>query len=133
MLYDLEAWLVGLILLLPVLVLAFAWARSRRFYNSQPIQQRERNLYFVALVAASVSTLAYLGYWGWRVCGLYRITLPYMALLILKRFLYLSRLFSAIAVVCFFIGRGPYRVLLVVTTLWVMMQIWVHDGMIHRA
>ncbi|SRR6266849_3052650 len=104
MLYDLEVWLAGLILLLPVLVLGFAWARSRRFYNSQPIQQRQKILYLVALVAASVSTLAYLGYWGWRVCGLYRITLPFMALLILERFLNLSKLLSAVAIVCFFIG-----------------------------
>jgi len=71
----------------------------------------------VALVAASVGTLAYLGYWRWRVCGLYQITLPFTALLALERFLYASRLLSAVAIVGLFIGRGPYRVLVTLATL----------------
>jgi hypothetical protein len=133
MLFDLEVWLAGLFLLFPVPVLGVAWARSHRFYSGHRIQQRQKNLYLVALVAASVSTLGYLGYWGWRICGLYRIMLPFMALLILERFLYLSRLLSAVAMICFFIGRGPYRVLVALTTLWVMLQIWLYDGIIHWA
>jgi hypothetical protein len=56
-----------------------------------------------------------------------------MALLILERFLYLSRLLSAVAIICFFIGRGPYRFLVALTTLWVTLQIWVHDDIIHWA
>jgi hypothetical protein len=133
MFHDLEVWLAGLSLLFPVPVFGVAWARSCRFYSDREIKQRQENLYLVALMAASVSTLAYLGYWGWRVCGLYRITLPLMALLILERFLYLSRLLSAVAIICFYIGRGPYRVLVVLTTLWVTLQIWMHDGIIHWA
>ena len=133
MLYDLEVWLAGSILLLPVVVLGLAWARSSRFYSSHPIPQRQRILYRVALVAASVSALAYVGYWGWRVCGLYRIMLPFSALLLLDRFLYLSRLLSAVAIVCFLIGRGPYRGMTTLTTLWVTLQIWVHREIIHWA
>ena len=87
----------------------------------------------MALVAASVSTLAYLGYWGLRVWGLYQITLPFTALLTLERFLYAGRLLSAVAIVGLFIGRGPYRVLVTLATLWVMLQLWTHDGIIHWA
>ena len=133
MLYDLEVWLAGLILLSPVVVLALAWARSSRFYISYPIPQRQKILFHVALVAGSVSTLAYVSYWGWRVCGMYQIIVPSSALLVLDGFLQLSRLLSAVAVVCFLIGRGPYRVLVTLTTLWVTLQIWVHGSIIHWA
>lgn len=133
MLYDMEVWVSGLILLSPVVVLGIAWAKSREFYSGKPVHQRQKLLYLVALVAASVSTLAYLGYWGWRVCGLYQITLPFTALLTLERFLYASRLLSGIAIVLLFIGRGPHRVLVTLATLWVMLQLWTHDGIIHWA
>lgn len=133
MLYDMEVWGAGLILLSPALVLGIAWARSRQFYSSKPIRRHQKLLYLVALGAASVSTLAYLGYWGCRVCGLYQVTLPFTALLALEGFLYASRLLSAIAIVGLFIGRGPHRVLVTLATLWVMLQLWTHDGIIHRA
>jgi hypothetical protein len=133
MLYDLEVFLVGSILLLPVVVIGLAWGRSSRFYRNHPIPQRQRIFYRVALVAASVSVLAYVGYWSWRVCGLYRIMLPSLILLSLERFLQLSKLFSAVAIICFLIGRGPHRVLVTLTTLWVTLQVWLHGGIIHWA
>ena len=87
----------------------------------------------VALVAGSASTLAYLGYWGWRVCQMYRVTLPFVALLTIERLMYVSRALSVVAIVCLLIGRGPYRVPVVLATLWVMFQLWVHGGIIHWA
>jgi hypothetical protein len=133
MLCSLSVWLAGLILLLPVLVLASAWARRTRYYGGHEIPQRQKTLYLLAIVAASVSTVSYLGYWGWRVCGLYRVSPPLMALVILERFMYISEVLSAVAIICFFLGRGPYRFPLVLTTLWLMLPIWVHGRIIHWA
>jgi uncharacterized membrane-anchored protein len=87
----------------------------------------------VALVAGSASTLAYLGYWSWRACQVYRVTLPFVALLTIERLMYVSRALSIAAIVCLLIGRGPYRVSVVLATLWVTFQLWVHDGIIHWA
>ena len=87
----------------------------------------------VALVAGSASTLAYLGYWSWRVCDLYHATLPFVALLTLERLMYVSRALSIGAIVCLLIVRGPYRIPLVLASLWVMFQLWVHGGIIHWA
>lgn len=133
MLYDMEVWVAGLILLAPVVVLGTAWAKRRQFYSGKPIHQRQKLMYLVALVAASASTLSYLGYWGWRVCELYQITLPFTALLTLDRFLYAGRVLSAVALVGLFIGRGPHRFLVALATLWIMLQLWTHDGIIHWA
>jgi len=133
MFYDMEVPVAGLILFLPVLVLGIAWARSRQFYNGNAIYPWQKLLYLVALVAASMSTLAYLGYWGWRVRRLYQIALPFTALLTLERFLYASRLLSAVAIVGLFIERGLHRILVTLATLWVMLQLRMHDGIIHWA
>jgi hypothetical protein len=133
MLYDLKVWLAGLILLLPGVVLGFAWVKSSRFYISQNISARQKFLFRVALTAASISTVAYFGYWGWRVCGIYQFILPYSALFILDRLLLLGRLLSGVAIVCFLAGRGPYRVLATLATVWVALQIWLHGGVIHWA
>jgi|KBSMisStaDraftv2_1062788.scaffolds.fasta_scaffold36772_2 hypothetical protein len=131
--YGLRIWLVGLVLLLPVAVLGLAWAKSSRFFSTHTTARRQRILYLVALVSASVSALAYLCYWGWRVCRLYGVVLPLSPLIVLDRFLLLSRLLSIVAIVCFVIGKGPYRVLVILATLWIAVQIWVHDGVIHWA
>lgn len=133
MLFGLEVWLAGLILLLPGIVLGIAWVKNGRFYSSHNIAAPQRVLFRVALITASISTLAYFGYWGWRVCGMYHIVFPFSALLVLDRFLFLSRFFSALAIICFLIGRGPYRVLTTLATVWVMLQIWLHGGVIHWA
>lgn len=94
-----------------------------RYYGGHELPQRQRTLYLLAMVAASVRTVSDLGYWGWRVCGLYQITAPWTVLIILERFMYLSEVLSAVAIICFFLGRGPYRFALVLTTLWVMLPI----------
>ena len=133
MLYDLGVWLAALILLSPILVFGLAWAKINRFYNGNQVQRRQRVSYMVALVAGSASTLAYLGYWGWRVCQMYHATIPFVALLTIERLMYVSRALSIAAIVCLLIGRGPYRVLVVLATLWVMFQVWVHGGIIHWA
>jgi hypothetical protein len=133
MLYHLEIWIVGVVLSLPVLVLGLAWARVVRLRSDGSIQRRQRVFYLVALAAVSVSTVAYLGYWSWRICTLYRVELSFTSLLVLERSIYACRLLSLVAIACLLIGRGPHRVLLIVTTLWVMLQLWVHDGIIHWA
>jgi len=37
------------------------------------------------------------------------------------------------AIACLLIGRGPHRIPLVLATLWVMFQLWMHGGIIHWA
>jgi hypothetical protein len=133
MLENLFVWFAGLILLSPTLVFGMAWGRVNRFYYGKQLQRRQRVSYVVALVAGSVSTLAYLGYWGWRVCQLYRITFPFVALVTIERLMFLSRALSIGAIVCLLTGRGPHRVLVILATLWVMFQLWVHHGIIHWA
>jgi hypothetical protein len=110
-----------------------ALAKINPFYHSRRIQRRQKLFYLVALVAGSVSTLAYLGYWSWRVCQTYHATLPFIALLTLERLIYVSRVLSMAAIACLLIGQGPYRILLVLATLWVMFQLWMHGGIIHWA
>ena len=133
MLYNLGVWLAGLILLSPILVFGLAWAEINRFYYGRQVQRRQELFYLTALVLGLVSTLAYLGYWGWRVCQMYHATAPFIGLLVLERLIYISRVLSIAAIACLLIGRGPYRFLLVLTILWVMFQLWVHDGIIHWA
>jgi len=134
MLYDLEVCLGGALLLLPIVVFGLAWARTNAYYSSgHLISNRQRIVYRVALVAASVSTIAYAGYWAWRICGLYVVSPPLLAVLVLEHCLFVSRGLSALAVLCFLIGRGPYWILATVTTIWVTLQLWVHDGIMHWA
>jgi hypothetical protein len=133
MLYDLGVWLAGLILVSPILVFAVAWAKINRFYRSRQIQRRQKLFYLVALVAGSVSTVAYVGYWSWRISQLYHGTVPFIVLLSLERLIYVARVLSMAAIPCLLIGRGPYRILLVLATLWVILQLWVHGGIIHWA
>jgi len=133
MLYNLGIWIVGVMLLSPAFVLSLAGLRIGRFYVSRRIHKRDKFFYLTALLAASVSTLTYLCYWGWRLCELYRITVPFIVLLNLDRSIYVCRFVSALAVVGLLIGRGPCRVLVVLATLWVMFQLWAHGGVIHWA
>jgi len=133
MLVDLGIWIEGLILLSPTFVLGLAWARRGRFYSNKPTPQRQKILYLLALVAATISTLGYLAYWGWRVCKLYEITFPFIVLLALERLIWGCRLLSAVAIPCLIVGRGPYRGLLALTILWVMFQVWIHSDIIHWA
>ena len=133
MAYDLSVWLAGVILLLPMIVFGLAWARIKRFYQHEEIRRQQRTLYLIALVAGSLSTVAYVGYWSWRVCELYHATIPVPVLLALDGLIYLARAASASTVVCLLIGRGPYRIPLFLSTLWVTFQLWAHGGTIHRA
>ena len=133
MLHDLSVWLEGLTLLSPILVFGLAWARINRYYHGGQVQRRQRLFYMAALVAGSVSTLAYLGYWSWRVCQMYHATLPFVGLLTLERLIHVSRTLSFVAIACLVFGRGPYRILLVLATLWVTFQLWMHGDIIHWA
>jgi len=130
MLYDLGVWLAGLILLAPILVFGMAWAKITRFYDRTQVQRRQKLFYLVALVAGSVSGLAYLGYWGWRLCQMYHVV-PFIGLLALERLIYASRLLSVAAIICLLNGRGPYRLLVVLATVWMMFHLWVHGGIVH--
>lgn len=111
MFHDLAVCIVGLILSSPALVLGLAWARVSRFHSDQSIQSRQKVFYLGALAAVSVSTVAYLGYWSWRICTLYRVELSFTFLLVLERSIYACRLLSLVAIACLLIGRGPHRVL----------------------
>jgi hypothetical protein len=132
MVYDVGVWISGLILLIPVVVLGTAWATRRGFSRNSATKHWQEILYLTALVAASASTLAYLGYWGWRLCQLYEITLPFMVLLTLEWSIRVCRMLSATAIVGFLIGRGPYRIPLALAMLWVLLQLW-RGGIIHWA
>jgi hypothetical protein len=133
MLLNLSVWLAGLILLSPIVIFGLAWTKINRPYHSVEVQRRQKLLYMAALVAGSVSTLAYLGYWSWRVCQMYNASLPFVALLTLERLIYASRVLSIAAIACLLFGRGPYRILLMLVTLWVMFQLWIHGDLIHWA
>jgi len=85
----------------------------------------------IARTGALLSAVASIGYWSWRVCQIYHTTLPFIALLTLERLIYLSRAVSIAAIGCLVIGRGPYRVRVLLAVLWVTLPLWVHDGIIH--
>src|ERR1700676_3824447 len=133
MAYDLSVWLGGVILLLPTIVFGLAWARIKRFYERGESRRQQRRLYVTALLAGSLSTVPYIRYWGWRVCELYHATIPLPVLLAPDRLIYVARAASIAAIVCLLIGRGPYRIPVLLATLWVTMQLWAHGGIIHWA
>ncbi len=97
--YGLAAWLAGLILLLPAIVLGFAWAKRRAYYERNPALDWRRKLYSLALISASLSVLAYLGYWSWRILGLDQFRFPLSALLFLDRFVFYSVLLPPMAII----------------------------------
>lgn len=133
MLDYLELSLACLILSLPVFVLAVAWNGRTRYYNTYVVRRAQRTAYTVALVTASLSTAAYIGYWSWRICGLYRVTLPLTLVIIVDRLLLVGCPLSVVSIVCLLIGRGPYRLPLTLSTLWVTLQVWLHRGTVHWA
>jgi hypothetical protein len=133
MFYDLGVWLAGLVVVGPAIVLGLACVNDGPYYRNNPTKHWRKVFYRVALIAGCASTLASFAYWGWRVCGLYQITLPFILLVTLERSIYACRLFSALAIVGLIIGRGPYRVLLTISILWVMVQLWTHGHIIHWA
>jgi hypothetical protein len=133
MAYDLSVWLAGVILRLPIVVFGLAWATIKRFYERGETRREQRRFYIAALFAGSLSTIAYIGYWSWRVCQLYHATIPLPVLLALDRWIYAARAASIAAVVFLLIGRGPYRIPVFLATLWVTFQLWAHGSIIHRA
>jgi|SRR5215469_6321430 len=131
MAYDLGVWLAGLILLLPVAIFGSAWARVKRFYQTGQVRPPQRYVYLVALIAASISTLPYVAYWSWRVSKLYDARVPFAALLALERSIYLGRTLSVVAIGCLLIGRGPFRIPVLVASAWIAFQLWAHSDVIH--
>jgi|SRR5215469_12392894 len=131
MAYDLSVWFAGVILLLPLIVFGLAWARIKQFYERGETRGQQRHFYLTALSAGSLSTVAYIGYWVWRVFQLYQATIPLPLLLALDRLIYVARATSIAAIVCLLMGRGPYRISVLLATLWVTVQVWVHGGIIH--
>jgi hypothetical protein len=133
MAYDFGVWLAGLILALPVAIFGLAWAKINQFYQPGHVRTVQRRSYLIALSTASISMLAYVAYWSWRVCELYHATIPFAALLALERSVYLAKGFSIVAVGCLLIGRGPFRIPVLVSTVWIALQLWAHGDVIHRA
>jgi hypothetical protein len=133
MLFAFGVWVIGVILISPILIFGLAWAKTTRFYRNRQVPYKQKFFYLAALIGGSVSTLAYVGYWSFRVGQLYHITFPLLAQLAIDRLIYASQLFCTASLVCLLFGRGPYRVPLALATLWVMFQLWVHGGIIHWA
>jgi hypothetical protein len=139
MLFALEVWLAAFIILSPAVVDGLSWATTRCFYRTHQVSISQRRNYLAGLVSVSVSTLIYLGYFAWRVCALYRVRFPLHVLIALDRSLFPAGLLSSLAVICFFVGRGPYRFALGIAALWVAVQIWIvgglrlHGGILHWA
>lgn len=133
MAYDLSVWLAGVILLLPIVAFGLAWATIKRFYERGETRCEQRRFYIAALFAGSLSTIVYIGYWSWRLCQLYQVTIPLPVLLALDRSIYAARAASIAAVVFLLIGRGPYRIPVFLATLWVTSQLWAHGSIVHRA
>jgi hypothetical protein len=133
MAYDLNVWLAGVILLLPIIVFGLVWTRIKRFYERGDIRRQQRVFFVIALVAGSLSTVAYIGYWSWRVFELYHAPVPFVALLVLERLMYVARVASIAAIGCLLMGQGPYRIAVLIATLWVTFQLWVHNDVIHWA
>jgi hypothetical protein len=133
MLFGIGMWVVGLALLSPALVLGLASARTPSFYASNQTGQRRKFVYLTGLIGASVSTVVHVSYYGWRLCKLYQITLPYMVELTIDRSIFVCRFLAAFAIAGLLIGRGPCRVPAILVTLWVLFLLWAHGGIIHWA
>src|SRR5215470_7492830 len=118
MLFNVGAWMMVVILLSPVPIYGLAWARANHFYRSRQVPGGQRLSYWIALTTGSVSTFAYLGYWGFRVSEMYRIGLPLLARLAIDRLIHASQLLCIASLVCLLLGQGPHRVLLSAATLW---------------
>jgi uncharacterized membrane-anchored protein len=129
MLFALQVWLAALIILLPAFVDGLSWATTRRFYRTHHVSRSQKNSYLAGLVVVSASTFIYLGYFAWRICALYQVRLPFYLLIALDRSLFPAGLLSALAIIGFFAGRGPYRLAMAIAGLWVAGQIWIHGGL----
>ena len=133
MLLNLEVWLAALVIILPAIVDGFSCAAAPRYYRSRQVPGTQKSTYLAGLIIASAGALVQVNYWAWRVSALYRLKVPLPALIVLDRCLYPSAVLSSVAIVCFFIGRGPYRLLLALAALLVALQIWIHGGVLHWA
>lgn len=131
MLYNLSVWLVGLIMLMPVPILALTWARVICPPHEIEAQGWQEQFYLLALIGSSICTLAYVCYWSWRVGLIYHATFPLNVLLKLEWFVSISRGLSIAAIGLMAIGRGPYRRALLLGTAWVSLNLWMHRDIIH--
>ena len=73
MLFDLEVWLIVVLLALPLVVLVVATIRTRRFHQSANISSVQRKLSWAALGLTLTNAVTYLCYWSWRFFALYHI------------------------------------------------------------
>lgn len=133
MFFSLQVWLAAVVIVLPAVVNGFSWTRMARFYRSHQIPGPRRATYLLGLVISSTSTFVYSSYFAWRVCALYQVKFPLAAMIILDRSIYPAALLSLVAILCFFLGRGPYRLALTVGALWVALLMWIHGGVLHWA
>ena len=127
MLYDLGVCLAGLILFSPILAFGLAWAKIDGSYSNRQVQRRQKDSSDRGFVERSRL------HWLLELACLSDIShhVAFIALLTLERLIYLSRAVSIAAIGCLVIGRGPYRVRVLLAVLWVTLPLWVHDGIIH--
>jgi hypothetical protein len=133
MLYNLGVWMVGLVLACPVLAILTACAHAPRFYKRSNIPSRKRTFYRTAIVLSLTCAVAYLGYWVWLFCKLYSVSVSLTFSLWLERCMYASVIVAAIAVVCLYMGRGPYRAVVALSAGWIAAYCWLHLPIIHWA
>ena len=117
----------------PAVVVTALFFKQRQFYAFNQTAIRPKKLYLVALAAAALSTVAYLGYATWRFGRIYNVEFPFAAMLFLERTMYLGRVLAPIAFICLMFGRGPLRWLMGLSILWVMWHLWAHGAIIHWA
>lgn len=133
MLFDLAAGIVALSLGLPIAVIGFSWVRTRAFFARTEVAHRQRTMYYAALIAASITSIAYLCFWVWRVLGIYSVDVPFAYRLWLERCMYLSGVSSLASLVSLIFGIGPNRSLIALSVVIMTSYLYCRLPLIHWA
>jgi hypothetical protein len=133
MLYSLGVWITGLFLASPLIPLAIAYVRAPGFHKRNDIPSQKRALYWTALALCLANAIVYLSYWAWRVCKLYNINVTLTLSLWLERSMYAAVGLAAIALGLVVLGRGPYRVFVALSIIWIAGYLWLRLPIMHWA
>ena len=125
-LYDLQVWLVFILLIAPLVVFALAGAAGGRFCRATHVSSTEKRLYFGGVVLGSFGTVAYLCYWGVWLSSLYSLPAPFWTRIVLGWLMHAGRFLCAGSVFCLAMARGPYRGLLALAVVSVAIQLFLH-------
>ena len=134
MLTALEVGLILLIAATPGVLVVLALSRTRHYHREKCVTLQRQALYWTALALTSVSTITYLGYFVWRLCQIYGVSIPFEVSLWLQRLIYATGVLSVVALASLVVGRGPYRALVALAVLWETAFLWSRaPQMIHWA